>query len=43
MKILIYIEYIKEFENAIFMQFYVIIPDLSSFIQPALNVIRNNW
>ena len=25
------------------MQFYVILPDIPSFIQPALNVIRNDW
>ena len=40
MKKLIHIECISE--NAIFMQFYVIIPDLPSFIQTALSVIRNN-
>ena len=30
-------------ENAIFMQFYVIIPDTPSFIQLAVTVTRNNF
>ena len=30
-------------ENAFFIQFFVILPDIPSFIQPALNVIRNHW
>ena len=34
MKILIYLGCISE--NAIFMQFYVILPDIPSFIEPAL-------
>ena len=37
-KILIHMGYISE--NAIFMQFYVILPDILWFIQLALNVIR---
>ena len=30
-------------ENVIFMQFYFILPDILSFIQQTLDVIRNNW
>ena len=37
----VHTEYISE--NAYFMQFYVIIPDLPLFIQLASNVIRNSW
>ena len=38
---LIYIGCISE--NASFMQFYVILPDIPSYIQLALNNTRNNW
>ena len=40
MKISIYIEFISE--NAILMNSFVILPDVLSVLQPALNVIRNN-
>ena len=41
MKILIYIGYISE--NAILMKFFVILPDIPQLLQPALNVMGNNW
>ena len=40
MKILSYNGFINE--NAIFIQFYVILPDIPLFVQPILNVRRNN-
>ena len=41
MKILISIGYISE--HAILIQFYIILPDLLQLIQPALDVMKNNW
>ena len=41
MKIPIHIGFISE--NAVFMQFYIIIQDILSFIQTALTATKNNW
>ena len=41
MKILIYMGCISE--NTIFTQFCVILPDVPTYIHPALNVSRNIW
>ena len=41
MKILIHTGFIGK--NAIFMQFYIILPDITLFTQLALNDIRDNW